>query len=196
MDLFINFNNNIKNTLFLSVLHDDYDEFLKKMFNYVSLLDYKNHFGESLLHYVSFYGMIDKYYALVNMGAKIDKTNSLNNLLHYASLSGKDNFLIVELIKNNLDPVEQNIHGQTSVHLCENDKIAHYLNLWCNRNNVSILNLKDKKGNSVLHTAKKLGNLNTVDYWIKHYPSLNFILNNNNQTWNDINTTETINTIY
>lgn len=178
--------NNQQNILFNSLSNDEYHLFLKKLFDYSSLINKTNDIGETILHHVCFYGMIDKYYALINMGANIEKTNESNNLLHYASFSGKDNFLIVELIKANILPTEKNIKGQTSLHIAKNKQIAHYLHLWCNRNNVSVLDLKDNNGNYLTHTAQYLGNLEVVDYWSNQYPLFNTLTNNMNERWMDI----------
>lgn len=163
---------NFNKILFDSLLKDSYQKFVQNLFDYSSLINIKNKKGETLLHYASFYGMIDKYYALVNMGANIEKTNSGNNLLHYACFSGKDNFLIVELIKSNISPVEENHQGQTPLHYCANEKIAHYLNLWCQRNNILVCNLKDNNNKNVANIAKELNHNESFLYWIRNYPQL------------------------
>ena len=163
---------NLNNILFDSLLKDSYENFLRNLFDYSSLINIKNEEGETLLHYASFYGMIDKYYALINMGANIEKTNLGNNLLHYASFSGKDNFLIVELIKSDISPIEENHKGQTSLHYCANEKIAHYFNVWCQRNNILVPSLLDYRKNNVAHIAKELNHNESFLYWIKNYPEL------------------------
>ena len=171
--------------MFDSILLDNYDKFVENLYNYSSLINLKNDLGESLLHFCCFYGMIDKYYALINFGAQISLTNSNDNLLYYASFSGNDDFLIVELIKNDLNPLEKNNLGESVIHLCSNERIAHYLNLWCNRNNINIEDLIDNKGNSVLHTSYRYGFMNTLNYWKQSFPNLVKIKNNNNQLWNE-----------
>jgi ankyrin repeat protein len=182
------------NILFNSI-NDNYSIFLKKLFNYSSLINHKNHIGETLLHHICFYGIIDKYYALIHMGAIIDNTIMKNNLLHYASISGRDNFLIVELVKLNILPNDKNNNGQSSLHFSANKQIANYLDLWCNRNKISIFDLIDNDGNYVIHTAKKLGHFDTISYWQQQYPQLNNVTNNNNETWQDIKTDLNINNI-
>lgn len=172
--------------MFDSLLMDNYDKFVENLYNYSSLIDIKNQAGESLLHFCCFYGMIDKYYALINFDAKISPTNSKNNLLHYAAFSGNDDFLIVELIKNNLNPLDKNNFGETVLHLCSNERIAHYLNLWCNRNNVNIEELIDNEGNTILHTSYRYGFLNTLNYWKTVFPNLVNIKNNNNELCDEV----------
>lgn len=158
--------------LFHSLIADNYDEFVKKVFNYSSLINSMNSYGENLLHYACFYGMIDKYYALVNMGATIEKTKKKNTLLHYATLSGKDDFLILELIKSGLSPLDKNNLGHTSIHYAKNERICHYFNLWCLRNNIEIKLVQDYKKNTVAHSCYALDNVNALEYWLKNYPEL------------------------
>ena len=175
----------INNFLFDSLLIDDYDKFVENLYNYSSLIDAQNVHGESLLHFSAFYGIIDKYYALINFGAKDSLTHLKNNLLHYACFSGNDDFLIVELIKNNINPMETNLEGETVLHLCANERIAHYLNLWCHRNNFKPENLLDNKGNTILHSAYQYGFYKTADYWKKSFPELLLVKNFDNQLWNE-----------
>lgn len=169
---YINIIQNEKNLLFHSSHYDSYNVFLKKLFDYSSLINHTNHLGETVLHHVCFYGMIDKFYALNNMGAEIKKTIDLNTLLHYACFSGKDNFLILELIKLNILPIEQNKFGETSLHLAANKQIASYLHLWCNRHKISIVDIVDNKGNTVLDTANNLNRTDVAQYWEHQYPAL------------------------
>lgn len=159
--------------LFNSVLYDNYDNFVKKLFEYSSLINYQNKDGENILHKICLYGIIDKYYASINMGAIPTNTNNGNSILHYASLSGKDNFLIVEIVKSGIMPNQKNNIGETSLHVAKNEQIAHYLHLWCNRNDISILDLKDNEGNYVIDTARKLKNMSVVKYWKQHYKEFN-----------------------
>jgi ankyrin repeat protein len=172
--------------LFDSILLDNYDKFVENLYNYSSLINLKNDLGESLLHFCCFYGMIDKYYALINFDAKISVTNSKNNLLHYAAFSGNDDFLIVELIKNNLNPIEKNDLGESVLHLCSNERISHYLTLWCNRNNVNIDNLLDNEGNTILHTSYRYGFLHSINYWKNLSPELLTVKNKYGKFWNEI----------
>ena len=180
------FNNPEDSILFHCARKETYDRFLSDLFNFSSLIDKKNNLGETVLHHVCFFGMIDKYYALVNMGAEIEKTNELNTLLHYASYSGRDNFLIVELIKLGLSPVEPNRQGQTSIHFAANEQIAHYFNIWCARERIAITELLDCEMNNVAHIAQKMGQHKTALYWIKQFPQLEEQKNMHNQTWNEI----------
>lgn len=196
MDLYLNFKKDDNNILFYSLLHDNYDKFVEHLFDYSSLLNNTTDHKETLLHYACFYGMIDKFYALINMGAKIEKTKSGNSLLHYACLTGKDNFLIVELVKADFSPIEPNNKGETPLHYCANEKIAHYLNLWCQRNNTYIPLLVDYQGNHVLHTAKKLNHGDTAQYWLRNYPEMDNMTNDTHQTWKDLNFDATIEYIW
>lgn len=172
--------------LFYSLLKDTYDKFVENLFNYYSLINISNNENETLLHYCCFYGIIDKYYALINMGAEIQETVNKNNLLHYASFSGNDDFLIVELIKLGIDPVDKNLSGHTSLHFSNNERICHYLNLWCMRNNINVLQLKDKMLNTVAHYSKAIGNNNSNSYWINNYPELKEMKNKDNLAFNEI----------
>jgi ankyrin repeat protein len=176
--------------LFDSLLNNSYDIFVQQLFENSSLLDFTNEYHESLLHYASFFGMIDKYYALINMGASIQKTQEDNNLLHYASYSGKDNFLIVELIKSGISPVETNIYNQTSLHMCADEQIAFYFNLWCMRNKIKVTDLIDKQGNNVAHGCQMADHPQAAAFWVKNYPLLGTQANKQGQTWLDIKPTD------
>lgn len=176
----------INNFLFDSLLIDEYDKFVENLYNFSSLIDTPNELGETLLHFSAFYGIIDKYYALINFGANVILTKEYNNLLHYASFSGNDDFLIVELIKNNINPLELNNEQETVLHLCANERTAHYLNLWCQRNKIKLESLLDRQGNTILHSAYQYGFLKTADYWKNAFPTLITIKNNQQQLWNEI----------
>lgn len=156
---------NKEKILFNSVIHDDYYTFLEKLFNYSSLINLENNVGETILHLIAFYGMIDKYYASINMGAIEKNTKSGDSILHYASKSGNDNFLIVEIVKSGIYPHIPNNLGQTSLHLAKNEQIANYLHMWCERHNIKINNLIDNENNRVIDSAKKLNNLSVYHYW-------------------------------
>lgn len=171
--------------LFHSVINDHYDVFVKKLFDYSSLINTPNIYGETLLHYCCFYGIIDKYYALINIGAIAKNTKNGNNLLHYASYSGKDNFLIVELVKAGICPIQKNHQGKTSLHYSADEKISHYLNLWCLRNNIAIPSLLDEDNNTVAHGCKIAGHHYSAQYWINHYPVLNESINIYGKKWQD-----------
>lgn len=136
------------------------------------------------MHFSVFYGIIDKYYVLINFGAKNSVTKLNNNLLHYACFSGNDDFLIVELIKHNINPLEKNNDGENVMHLCSNERIAHYLNLWCQRNKIKPESLRDIEGNTILHSSYQYGFYKTSDYWKKSFPELMNVKNYNNQLWN------------
>lgn len=172
--------------LFESLKNDSYDIFVQKLFNYSSLINISNEKNESLLHFTSFLGMIDKYYALINVGSEPNITLEGNNLLHYASFSGKDNFLVVELVKSGISPIAINNNKQTSLHLCENDKIAHYLNLWCIRNKIDVTKLLDIDNNNVAHGCKMAGNHSAAQYWVNNYPVLGEQKNDYNKKWLEV----------
>lgn len=177
-----------KNILFESICIDSYAKFVQKLFAYPDLINTKNDKGETLLHFSCLFGMIDKYYALINMGAVASLTNEGNNLLHYASVSGKDNFIITQLVKTSILPTDKNIYNQTSLHMCANEQIAHYLNLWCNRNKIDVTKLIDNEGNNVAHGCMLSGHEQAAFYWIKNYPQLNLQKNKIGNTWNQIKT--------
>lgn len=172
--------------LFFSLIEDSYDQFVKKMYDYNSLINVTNIYGESLLHYCSYYGIIDKYYALVNSGAIVNQTYLGNNLLHYASISGKDDFLIVELVKLGISPIEKNLDGQTSLHFCANERIAHYFNIWSLRNNIKVSRILDNDANTVAHGCKSFGHLDAARYWVNNHPQLNDKENIYKKTWMQI----------
>jgi ankyrin repeat protein len=174
-----------KNILYKSLLEDTYNNFVKKLFDYSTIINKINNDGENILHFSVFYGMIDKYYALINIGADISITKEHNSLLHYACFSGKDDFLIMELIKLGLFPDLKNLNNETCVHFCSNQRIAHYLNLWCLRNNIKIESLLDKNGNTVAHTSNMYGFRDSANYWINNYPKLVTVKNDNNLVWNE-----------
>lgn len=170
--------------LFNSLKNDNHDDFIRKIFHYNSLINNTNEQGETLLHYCAFYGFIEQYYALINIGAEIKKTKKGNTLLHYASLSGKDNFLVVELLKQGISPLEKNYWGETSLHCSANEVIAHYFNMWAMRNNINILSLLDDDQNTLAHSCKIHGNLDGAHYWLHSYPELKDITNIFGKKWN------------
>lgn len=136
-----------------------------------------------MLHHCAYYGLIEQYYALINIGAEIQKTKADNTLLHYASLSGKDDFLITELVKLGLSPLDKNIFGETALHCCGNERIAHYLNMWCLRNHSQVEELLDADQNTVAHGCKIHGHIDGTHYWVTNYPSLSEKKNIFNKTW-------------
>ena len=172
--------------LFNSLLNDNYHEFVKKMFENEHLINIPNKNKEYLLHYCCFYGIIDKYYALSNFNAKPHLTKEKNTLLHYASIGGLDNFLIVELVKSGISPIKSNNYGQTSLHMAKNEPISHYLNLWCMRNNINIMDLLDKKGNTVAHGCYELGFHESAQYWVSNYPEMGLIKNNDMNLYHEV----------
>jgi ankyrin repeat protein len=159
--------------LFHSLISDNYDDFIKKIFNYHSLINTTNEHGESLLHHCAYYGLIEQYYALINIGADIQKTKAGNTLLHYASLSGKDDFLVTELVKLGISPLDKNIFGETALHCAGNERISHYFNMWCLRNHIKVDELVDENLNTVAHSCKIHGNIDSSHYWVTNYPLLN-----------------------
>lgn len=177
---------NLNLILFYSLMNDSYDDFVKKIFYYHSLIDNVNEYGESLLHYCVYYGLIEQYYALINIGAEVKKTYAGNNLLHYASHSGKDDYLITELVKQGLSPLDRNNFNETSLHCSSNERISHYFNMWCFRNNINVLELLDNDNNSVAHSCKMHGHLDASYYWINNYPDLDNYKNVFGKTWKQI----------
>lgn len=172
--------------LFRAVVRDDYEKFVDKLYNYSSLLNTPNINGETLLHYACFLGMVDKYDALVNFEAKIEKTQEGNTLLHYSSFSGYDNFLITELVKAGFSPIEKNLNGETSIHFAGNDWICQYFSFWAFNNQLFIPTLTDNTGNTVAHSSKEYGKIDSYKFWIRNYPELLSVKNNEGLTPNEI----------
>jgi ankyrin repeat protein len=158
--------------LFYSIFYDDEKEFLKKLYLFSSLINIPNIKGETLLHYSVYYGRIEKYYMLMNFGAEIRNTLEKNSLLHYASFSGKDDFLCLELIHLGLNPLEKNSLEETPIHLSANQKLSHYFNMWIQRKNIHISEILDIDQNNVLHSSKSYNHLESFHYWLKEYPFL------------------------
>ena len=168
--------------LFRAVVRDDYEKFVEKLYDYSSLLNVPNDSGETLLHYACFLGMVDKYDALVNFDTEIKKTQQGNTLLHYSSFSGYDNFLVTELVKSGFSPIDKNNEGQTSIHFSGNDSICQYFSVWALNNQVSIPNITDSNGDTVAHFSKKQGKMSSYKYWIRNFPELLDVKNNNGLT--------------
>lgn len=171
--------------LFYSLLNEDYNTFVKKLFDYKSLINNSNEKGETLLHYCCYYGLIEKFYAITNLGGVITKTQEGNTLLHYACQSGRDDFMVLELIKMGISPILTNNKGETSLHAVANEKIAHYLNMWAKRNNIEVSNLLDESLNNVAHGCKINGNINGALYWISEYPNLKETENLFGKKWHE-----------
>lgn len=178
--------------LFRAVLRDSYDKFVEKLYSYNSILNTPNVNGETLLHYACFLGMVDKYDALVNFDAKIEKTQEGNTLLHYSAFSGYDNFLVTELVKTGFSPIDKNNSGQTSIHFSGNDWICQYFSVWALNNECNINTLVDNNGNTVAHFAKAQGKIDSYKYWIRNYPELLSIKNNDDFTPDEILTSKNL----
>jgi ankyrin repeat protein len=160
---------------------DNYDEFVSNLFDYSSLINEKNDMGENLLHFSVYYGMIDKYLALFNIGVEVVKTNNGDNLLHYSVYSGKDDYLVIELL-DYLNPFERNTLGESSFHLIKNTFIASYFfNLFQNFDS-----LIDNDGNTIIHSAYKYGHKEVVRFWAKKYPNLKEVKNNKGLLYNQL----------
>lgn len=163
----------MNNILHNTILSKSYDEYLVLLYDNLKLMDEPNEHGETALHYACYYGLLDKFYLLVNMGAKVDcLTKKQDTLLHYAAYSGADNFLIVELVKYDISPIARNNEGETSLHLSANNQISHYLYLWCMRNKLLISNLKDNNNFEPIETAYYYKNSMSYNYWVQLYKSL------------------------
>lgn len=158
--------------LFRSVIRDNYEKFVDKLYDYSSLINVPNSCGETLLHYVCFLGMLDKYEALIHFDAKSQKTQAGDTLLHYSSISGYDDFLVIELIKQGHSPVELNNNLQSSIHFAANPRIAQYFDVWALNSNISIPELLDSNGNTVAHISAYQRNTDTLKFWLSHYPEL------------------------
>lgn len=167
--------------LFFSLRDDDYATFVEKLFNNIYLLNTPNVYGETLAHYCCFLGYIDKYYALIHMGAEIKKTNKKDTLLHYASLGGKDSFLVSELAKEGMSPLEKNEDGVTPIHLVSDGTTASYFHLWLQINNISLTSITDDFNNNIAHIAVQNGHHSIAQYWINHEPILETSVNYENK---------------
>lgn len=183
------------NFLIKSLLKDDIITFNSKILEYKDFIDEKNKNGETLLNLSVYNGLIEKFYILMENNASLNITNEKNNLLHYASYSGKDPFLIVELIKMGINPTEKNIYGETSLHLSSDSKISHYLYLWTNRNHFRIDSLLDNNNNTVLHSACLYKHKSSIEYW-KKINVLKDKINTQNHTFLDILNLNEIKTNY
>lgn len=172
--------------LFRSVLRDNYEKFVEKLYNYNSLINIPNINGENVLHYACFLGMVDKYDALVNFEAKIEKTQVGNTLLHYSSYSGYDNFLVTELVKTGFNPIENNHNHQTCIHFAGNDTICQYFSVWAHNHQIHIPSLIDIKGNTVAHYSKENGKMDSYKFWIRNFPELLQIKNYSGLTPDEI----------
>lgn len=148
------------------VLNLNYHEYVKCIFAHPEQVNIKTDLGETPLHLAAFWGKLDKFYALINMGADpLLNSKYGNNALHYACLGGKDDFIIVELVKLGLKPDSINAKGETAIHLASNPRMAHYLALWCLRNNIDPLKKLDHQGYSPLNRAHQRGLNEVVQYW-------------------------------
>lgn len=175
------------NILINSLIYDSYEDFIHKLYDNSSHINDVNVLGETLLHFAVFYGMIDKYYALLNFGIDIKLTNNKNSLLHYACYSNKDDFIITELLKLNIDILQKNNKGESCIHLSSNQRICYYLNLYCINNNIDLLNMEDNNKNTVLHTSFGYKFYDSSKFWIINYPKLEEKLNSDNLKYNQIN---------
>lgn len=172
--------------LFLSVCNDEYSTLVEKTYNNLHLINVTNIYGETLVHYCCYLGLIDKYYALFNFGAQIVKTHKGDTLLHYASYGGKDSFLVTELVKSGTSPLVKNNYGLTPIHLSSDLTISAYFNLWMQINNISLLSILDNNKNSIAHIAFQNGYPEVAQYWLNQEPKLADCLNANQQTPYDI----------
>lgn len=167
--------------LFLSIKEDDYSTFVEKVYHHFHLINTPNIYGETLAHYCCYLGYIDKYYALIHMGAEIKKTKIEDTLLHYASLGGKDSFLVTELAKNGMSPLEKNKYGITPIHLSSDETTTSYFLLWLEINNIPLNSIVDNRKNNPAHIAIKNGFNEIANYWINHNHQLEDALNIDNK---------------
>lgn len=165
-------------------MKDNINIFNAKILEYKDIINEKNTEGETLLNICVYNGLIENFYILMEHGSKPNLTNEKNNLLHYAAYSGKDPFLIIELVKMGIKPSDKNIYGETSLHLSIDSKISHYLYLWGTRNQFDINNIIDNENNTVLHSSAIYGHKQSVDYWIKNKKIKDMF--NNNLKFTDI----------
>ena len=163
-----------------SLKFDSYDDFIETLFLNEEYLNLSNSKGETLLHYACYLGLLEKYYALFNFGCEFKNTIEDNDPLHYACIGGKDPFMIIELIKNGLNPIKKNIHGETAFHLTSDSKICNYLHMWSFKHQIKIIDLLDNDGNTILHSSYKYGHNDSSLYWIKEFPILENATNHNN----------------
>lgn len=167
-----------------SLIEDDNDTFTEKLYNNSHLINFKNLNGESLLHYAAYYGYVDKFTTLINMGSNIEKTNNGDTLLHYTALGGKDFFLFNQLIKDGFNLLETNNKGITPFHICKNISAFSfaYRYLYMKNLNFRATNIVDGYSNNPAHLAMKNKHLDIYEFLKFEEPNIEFSLNYFNET--------------
>lgn len=125
----------------------------------------ENAIGETLLHHACFYGMIEKCYVLLDMGAEFKKTKNGDEPLHYSAFSGADPFLTIELVKIGQKPDSRNSKGLSPIHLSADVKIAGYFARWGERNGIEARSLLDCEGRTPEKAAFDFGRKAVGDFW-------------------------------
>lgn len=158
-------NKNIYQKLIFDIYNSSCEYFIDNLYKNISHINTTNSLGEGLLHYCCLIGDVNKFTALINMGCEVFYTKNNNSLLHYASYSSKDNYLITELIKTGFSPLFKNNIGQTPIHMGGDIVTATYYGNWLNINRIKPSELLDAEMNTVAHTSKILGQIEALRYW-------------------------------
>lgn len=156
-------------TNFLELLSFNYDDFIRYYYNNKNLFYYYNNYRENILFYLALYGEIDKFIALNNMfEINLNDLHNKNgcNLLFYSIYGNKDIYFKNYLIKNNVNPLSKNNFGEYVMHYIQSEEDYVYFDYLLYRNKFDITELKDKKGNNILHTTYKY-NLNIKNFLFK-----------------------------
>jgi len=102
------------------LIHLSYEDFITRILAKPQLdINFQNPAGETALHLCCQYGYLDKFYALVYMGADYKiKNNFGDTILHYAAFYSRDFVLTQEIAKKYIDPLEKNDKGLSSIDIC------------------------------------------------------------------------------
>lgn len=162
----------------------DYDSFIELIYLNQKYIDFNNEHGETLLHFASYYGLVDKFIILVNMGAKQKKTINNDTLLHYCSLGGKDYYLFHNLIKEGYNLLETNNQGLTPLHLCKDLSMSSmsYRYLEMKDLKFKLSKILDFNGNNPAHIAAQNNHQEVLNFFIQEEPSIVSTVNFKGQT--------------
>lgn len=166
---------NIPQILINGLFNLDYDSFTELIYNHKNYINYTNEKGETLLHFACYYGLVDKFIILSNMGAIAKKTSNNDTLLHYASLGGKDYYLFHSLIKDErYNLLESNKNGLTPFHLCSNLAMSSmaYRYLEMKELNFKLSSIIDNNGNNPAHISAQNSHQDVLDFYIQEDPTI------------------------
>lgn len=165
---------NIPKVLIDGLFHLDYDSFTELIYHHKKNINSTNEKGETLLHFACYYGLVDKFIILSNMGAIAKKTISYDTLLHYASFGGKDYYLFHSLVKDGYSLLEANKNGLTPLHLCSNLAMSSlsYRYLEMKELHFKLSSIIDENGNNPAHIAAQNNHRDVLDFYIQEEPSI------------------------